>query len=351
MQTPTLRILDASANRATEGLRVVEDYARFALDDAHLTQLAKTIRHDLAECLAVFSLNDRFAARETSRDVGTRITTHAETSRIDARSVCIASCERVKQSLRSLEEYGKLLDAKAASGVEGIRYRFYTLERCLGICRDSCDRLAGVNLCVLTDGCGTVDEFRTLAEQLVEAGVSMIQLRQKNLTDAELTERTHLRVKLLRQLAANTDLIIIINDRPDIAAAVNADGVHLGQDDMRVKDARLIVGPQKLIGVSTHSIEQARAAVLDGASYLGAGPTFPSTTKEFDAFPGLEYLEEVASEVTLPTYAIGGIALEKLPEVLSTGITRAAVSGVITSSANTQDVAEQLLAALHNSPK
>lgn len=350
MEIQPLRILDASANRACEGLRVVEDYARFALDDAHLTQLAKNIRHNLAECLTTFSLPDRHAARETSQDVGTQITTPAETSRLDAHSVCTASCERVKQSLRSLEEYGKLLDVKAASSVEAIRYRFYTLERCLGITTDSRARLEGANLCVLLDGRNTLAEFRTLAEQLLAAGVPMIQLREKNLTDAELTERTHLRVKLLRQLAADTNLIIIINDRPDIAAATGADGVHLGQDDMSVKDARSILGPRKLIGVSTHNLEQARTAVLDGANYLGAGPTFPSTTKQFDTFPGLDYLTKVAGEITLPTYAIGGITPENLPQVQATGITRAAVSGAITSSANPQDIAQQLLAALQHTP-
>ena len=111
----------------------------------------------------------------------------------------------------------------------------------------------------------------------------------------------------------------IINDRADIAAAVGADGVHVGQEDLSVKDARAIVGTRMLIGVSTHNIEQARAAVLDGANYLGAGPTFASRTKSFDDFAGLDYLREVSSEIRLPTFAIGGITAENLPSVMAAG--------------------------------
>ena len=87
-----------------------------------------------------------------------------------------------------------------------------------------------------------------------------------------------------------------------------------------------------LIGVSTHNIDQARAAVLDGANYLGAGPTFPSSTKKFDAFAGLNYLREVAGEIRLPTFAIGGITLENLPDVLATGVSRVAVGAAVTAA-------------------
>ena len=117
-----------------------------------------------------------------------------------------------------------------------------------------------------------------------------------------------------------------------MAAIVDADGVHFGQEDLSVKDARAIVGTRMLIGVSTHNIDQARAAVLDGANYLGAGPTFPSQTKAFDDFAGLDYLREVAAEIRLPTFAIGGITADNLPEVLAAGITRVAVGAAVTEA-------------------
>src|SRR3954451_25136460 len=146
--TNTFRILDAALNRAGEGLRVVEDYARFVLDDPFLTRETKELRHDLAAAAATISSTDRHAARETQRDVGTGITTDAETTRKDAWDVCAASFKRVEQSLRSLEEYGKLIDGGFARRIESLRYRLYTLEKATDIGRSSRDRLRGVHLCV-----------------------------------------------------------------------------------------------------------------------------------------------------------------------------------------------------------
>jgi thiamine-phosphate pyrophosphorylase len=142
--------------------------------------------------------------------------------------------------------------------------------------------------------------------------------------------------------------LAIINDRADIAAAVDADGVHVGQANLSVKDVRTIVGPRMLVGVSTHNIAQARAAVLDGADYLGAGPTFSSKTKSFDQFAGLPYLRKVADETRLPTFAIGGITAENLPNVLATGISRIAVSAAVTATPNPACAAKELLGILQH---
>jgi len=125
-----------------------------------------------------------------------------------------------------------------------------------------------------------------------------------------------------------------MNDRPDLAVLACADGVHVGQKELDVRDVRRIVGPNLLIGVSTHTIEQARQAVLDGANYIGCGPTFPSGTKYFDHFPGLDFLRQVAAEISLPAFAIGGITRENLADVLATGFTRVAVGGAMAMSSN-----------------
>jgi thiamine-phosphate pyrophosphorylase len=158
------------------------------------------------------------------------------------------------------------------------------------------------------------------------------------------------RARRLRQLTRGTPTLCIINDRSDIAAAVHADGVHLGQEDLGVKDARAIVGPRMLIGVSTHNIDQARAAVLDGANFLGAGPTFPSQTKKFEIFAGLDFLREVAAEIRLPTFAIGGITADNLPDVLATGISRVAVGAAVTAANNPGSAARSLLDILNTMP-
>ncbi|QEG37025.1 thiamine phosphate synthase [Bythopirellula goksoeyrii] len=324
------RVLDAAANRATEGMRVVEDYCRFVLDDARLMKHAKELRHDFAAAIATLSHDDRHALRETQQDVGVEISTPAESTRIDAWDVCVASSERVKQSLRSLEEFSKTVSPEIGTRFETLRYRWYTLEKSLTTTHTSRSRLSGVNLCVLIDARDSIEAFTKLVQKILDAGADMIQLRDKSSSDRELVERASLLCKLKDSLPSPP--LIIINDRTDIAAATNADGVHLGQDDLKVKEARAILGPRKLIGVSTHNIEQARAAVLDGADYIGVGPTFPSKTKSFDEFPGTDLLAEVAAEISLPSFAIGGITLKNLPKVLTTGIQCVAVSTAVVSA-------------------
>jgi thiamine-phosphate pyrophosphorylase len=341
--TDVFRILDASLNRAGEGLRVVEDYVRFVLDDPFLTSQLKSLRHDFGALATRISHVDRHAARDTRGDVGTQVSTASEASRGTAWDVCVASLKRAEQSLRSIEEYGKLIDADIAGRAESLRYRLYTMEKAIDVGRSSRDRLSHVRLCVLIDGCNSTKEFESLVGQLVDAGVGMIQLRDKALEDRELASFG----KTLRERTKGTRTLCVINDRSDIAATVHADGVHVGQEDLPVKDARAIVGTQMLIGVSTHNIGQARQAVLDGANYLGAGPTFASRTKQFEDFAGLAYLSQVAAEVRLPTFAIGGINAENLSDVLATGISRVAVSAAVTSAEKPGCAARELLDMLN----
>lgn len=343
-QTPVIRILDASLNRASEGLRVVDDYVRFVLDDPFLTRKAKALRHELTSAAAAISTLDRHAARETQRDVGTAISTDTEVSRRDVWDVCAASLKRSEQSLRSLEEYGKLLDSEFAGRMESLRYGLYTLEKAIDVGRSSRDRLHGVRLCVLMGGCDSLAQFEQTIGELVASGVGMIQLRDKHLDDRDLV----LRAQRLMERTRGSQTLCIVNDRADIAAAVGTDGVHVGQEDLSVKDARAIVGTRMLIGVSTHNIEQAQAAVLDGANYLGAGPTFKSRTKSFDGFAGLDYLREVSSEIRLPTFAIGGITAENLPSVLSAGVERVAVGSSVVDAANPAIAARELLKVLNS---
>jgi thiamine-phosphate pyrophosphorylase len=139
---------------------------------------------------------------------------------------------------------------------------------------------------------------------------------------------------------------MIMNDRPDLALLSRANGVHVGQDELVVRDVKRIVGGQMLIGVSTHTIEQARQAVQDGANYIGCGPTFPSSTKQFEHFPGLDFLRQVAAEIALPAFAIGGITTANLSLVLATGFKRIAVGGAIAAASDIGAEATRFLKAL-----
>jgi len=341
-----LRILDAAANRAREALRVIEDYLRFALDDVHLTRFAKNLRHELANALAPIPLSQRLLARDTMEDIGTTLTTVREYQRENVAEVVAAGFSRLTESLRSLEEFAKLEHPESARAIEQIRYRAYTLQRARSITADSRRRLRGAHLYVLIDGRDSVDGFRTMAKSLIDAGVDALQLRDKQLGDRELLQRA----RLLRELTADTAVLFIVNDRPDLAFLAGADGVHVGQEELSVREVRRIVGLEKLVGVSTHDIEQARRAVLEGANYIGVGPTFPSATKQFDKFPGLELVRQVAAEVTLPAFAIGGIGAENARQVIDAGLRRIAVSGAVLNSPAPGDACEQLLQMLNADP-
>jgi thiamine-phosphate pyrophosphorylase len=342
VQTAALRVIDAAANRAGEGLRVIEDYLRFGLDDRHLTGLCKGLRHELAGALGAFPRSARHAARDTQCDVGTSVSLPAEQVRADAAAVLEANFKRVEQALRSLEEFSKTQAPEAAEAFEQLRYRVYTLERAVDITRTNLERLADARLYVLVDGGTSQQAFAELAESLVAAGVSAIQLRDKRLADRRLLERA----RILHDLTRQTPTLFIVNDRPDLAVLAGADGVHLGQEELSAKDARRILGPSGLVGVSTHSLEQAKAAVLAGADYIGVGPTFPSGTKRFAEFTGPELLRAVAAEIRLPAFAIGGITADNLHQVLAAGFTRIAVSGAVTAADDPAEAACRLLALL-----
>ena len=181
--------------------------------------------------------------------------------------------------------------------------------------------------------------------QVAAGGAGVVQLREKKLSDRELIARA----RDVRAWTKEAGILFVINDRADIARLVGADGVHLGQDDLSVKDARRIVGPDLVIGVSTHSIEQVRAAILDGADYLGVGPVFPSRTKEFDYLPGLAFVREATSETSLPAFALGGITPENVGEVVAAGAKRVAVAAAVIKSDDPERTARELIAKLERS--
>jgi len=343
--TPTLalvRVIDASANRAREALRVIEDFVRFVLDDAYLTEQCKSLRHGLQAALTGFELSDRLAARETQGDVGTSIVVAEQVARTSTDEVLHANFSRLQEALRSLEEFSKIDNSVTASSLEQLRYRCYTLQRAVHATACNAARLADRCLYVLIDGRSSEAEFCQLASTLIAAGADILQLRDKRLDDRTLAARARTLVKL----AEATGTIVIVNDRPDIAAVANAHGVHVGQEELTVKDARTVVGPRRLVGVSTHSIQQARQAVDDGADYLGVGPVFPSGTKQFDVFPGLDLVAAVAAEIRLPAFAIGGITGENISQVTSRGLRRVAVSGAVANAAAPGKAVQQLRAVL-----
>jgi thiamine-phosphate pyrophosphorylase len=334
-----LRVLDAAANRAREGLRVLEDFVRFTLDDTHLSRLLKNSRHELTKAMKQIDPVELLRSRDTQQDVGTRITTAAETARNSLPEVVQANFKRVQEATRTLEEFGKVLSPSIGETIEGIRYRLYTLEKAVLLTQTNRERLEGRNLYLLVTSELCQQGIETVVRESTAAGVGIVQLREKSLSDRELVKLA----KRIREWTRETDTLFIMNDRPDLAVLADADGIHVGQDELSVHEARRLVGPNRLVGVSTHTIEQARKAVLDGADYLGVGPVFPSMTKQFDQFVGLDFVRSVESEITRPWFVIGGINTENMQQVLDAGANRVAVSGAICTAENPAEAARQLI--------
>ncbi|WP_165070446.1 thiamine phosphate synthase [Paludisphaera rhizosphaerae] len=338
------RVIDASGNRAREGLRVVEDYARFVLDDPGLTRRLKETRHRLADALKGFDLDFLLSARDTREDVGTHIMTPSEQVRENPRAVLAANFKRTGEALRSLEEYCKLVDVWLAGRFEVLRYDVYTLEKLVMTAVHAYRSLADCRLMVLIGGLPTLGDLTWIVGEALAGGADVIQLREKNLSDRELLSRA----REVRIMTAQAKARFILNDRPDLARLAGADGVHLGQDDVTVRDARRIVGPNLVIGVSTHERAQLDAAVLAGAGYLGVGPVFPSATKDFaePELAGLAYVRAVSEATNLPWFAIGGVDETNVDRVLEAGASRIAVSAAVVKADRPRAAAAALRAAL-----
>lgn len=336
------RILDASANRCREGLRVVEDYARMILNDAHLSRQIKETRHALVPLLSRLHLDAAVRARDTEHDVGTSIHTAFEMARPSVWSVALANIKRVQEALRTLEEYGKTIDATAAAGIGGLRYRFYTIEKGLSATQGAIERLRDCRLYLLVTDSLCPQGAGPVVKAALRGGVDVVQLREKGMPDRRFLELA----KWIREWTAEAGALFIVNDRPDLACLADADGVHVGQGDLTVHEARKIIGGNKLVGVSTHAMPQAEQAVLDGADYLGVGPVFSSRTKSFEEFAGLEYVRSVAREVSLPAFTIGGIGIGNVEQVLAAGARRIAVSSEICGAEEPDRVAARLKESL-----
>ncbi|MFM9994357.1 MAG: thiamine phosphate synthase [Phycisphaerales bacterium] len=346
MDSPA-RMIDANWNRAREALRVMEDAARFALDDAGLCAELKGIRHGLRDAIGAAGV-DRgvlLANRDTPGDVGTRITTASEGERAGLAGVVAAAGARLGEALRVIEEclkvrgtdmlrrgdgpggFGSQRPAERVGGtVEALRYRAYEAERRVVLALGT-GRARQWRLCVLISQNLCRRSWEDVARAAVAGGADCLQLREKELDDGELLARA----RRLREIAEGR-AAVVINDRPDIALLAGADGVHLGQTDMSVADVRRLAGFGLLIGVSTENLDQARAAVGDGADYCGVGPMFGTATKEKQRLAGPGYLREYLADPATrerPHLAIGGITPRNVGELREAGCRGVAVSSAV----------------------
>lgn len=357
----SLRILDANANRACEGLRVLDDVARFALDDAPLAASFKDIRHRVRAGVRALGVDPDVlvGCRDTPGDVGPEAARLAAAPSRDRRGlsgVVRAAAGRTAEALRSLEEVAKVVGSAGEEGgplasFESMRYRVYELEGVLVLRLISSDPARQLRLCVLiTESLCVHHSWLEVASMCVQAGADGLQLREKALDSAELLTRARALVAMAErhQAQGHPRPTIIINDRPDIAVLAGADGVHVGQHDLGVAEIRRLFGHTLRVGVSTSCLDEARRAFDEGADSCGVGPMFVSTTKTKDRLAGPEYLAEfLASHVgRTPHLAIGGISAGNVDQLVRAGCRGVAVSSAVCAHADPRAAVASLLAHL-----
>jgi thiamine-phosphate pyrophosphorylase len=185
-----------------------------------------------------------------------------------------------------------------------------------------------------------------MGETLVSGGVDLVQLRAKNLPASEIEKLA----KQLHAITARHGVPLIINDHPEIARNVRAEGVHLGQDDMPIADARKIVGAECAVGKSTHSLDQAIRAFYEGADYIGFGPLFATPTKPDYPPIGLDEIGKVHEAVRIPIFCIGGIKLDNLPKVIEAGARRVVIVSGLLQASNPAEYARRAKQTLLHRP-
>lgn len=339
------RILDANLNRAREACRLMEDAARFAINDGKLCGELKSIRHDLREAIDDLPLPAGVleANRDTTGDVGTGISTQSETTRGGLLDIVIAAGKRLGESLRVIEEMCKTLDAEVASQIESLRYRAYVVEQQLHL-RLGSGRAKQWRLCLLLTRSLCERPWREVLRESIAGGVDCVQVREKDMDGGDLCRHVRDVIDLAKSVALVT---VIVNDRVDVALAAGADGVHLGQNDLTIHEARKIAGRNLLIGASTHDLDEARTAVEAGADYCGVGAMFATSLKPEREPSGPRYLQSFIMRFPVtPHLAIGGITPANIHQLVQAGVRGVAVSTAICAADDHGAVARSMRDAI-----
>ena len=339
---PAWRVIDASLNRIGEGLRFLEDLARLVLNDSVLTQQLKNMRHELLR--SDWSLQQQLLeARNAADDVGINIEAVGEEKQRELQILVVANARRVQESLRTIEELAKLPEAATRLDSERFkqaRFNLYSIEQELLsrlLRRDKTKRLRGLYAIIDTQALKGRSHIEA-ATQAIRGGARVVQLRDKLLSKKELLPIA----KELRKLCVEHTVLFIMNDYLDLALASDADGLHLGQDDLPIKVARKLLPMGKILGCSTKTVDQAVAAQSEGADYIAVGSIYPTSSKETAKVVGLDRLREIRQQITLPLVAIGGINKDNVSGVVTAGADSVAIISAILQAEDIEAAARQI---------
>jgi thiamine-phosphate pyrophosphorylase len=327
-RTTILRIIDANVNRCAEGARVIEEIARFALDDEDLMRELKDLRHEIRALPAMFS-GETVPYRDSAGDVGGKFSTPSEERRETLAGTARANFFRVEEGLRVIEEFGKLLSASGARKAKSLRFMVYGIEKGLiAAGPEGASFPASPFLYTFIDrSLVEAADVEAVAADLREGRSDMIQYRAKDLALGEMRSD----ITRVLPLTREAGVPLIVNDHPELAAETGADGVHLGAGDADPAGAREMLGPFRIIGISVRTASDVTNAPLDLLNYVAAGAMFSTKTKKDAVVTGLENLSIIRAATGLPLVAIGGISPMNASSVLDAGADGLAVISAVLS--------------------
>lgn len=340
-----LRLIDANANRAREGIRTTEDYIRYICNEGRWVARLKEIRHSITDLLGLHFSNFQLT---DGRNVATDpLKASADVVNIipdknHSKSIALRGLKRAEEALRVLEEYTRAESAATAMQFARRRFELYEAEQWLEHTSDAAAIVGNTSLYVILTKSLCRMGLLNAAEATLKGGAKLLQLRTKDDTnDITLLKEARDLLKLCGRYRA----VLICNDRVDIALAAEASGVHLGQGDLTPLETRRLAGEKLIIGRSTHSVEQARHAVeVEQADYLGVGSVYDTATKQQSITGGVELAKQVcALDLGVPVFAIGGITVDRLAELKAAGVKRVAVSSAIAAAPDPEETTRRFI--------
>ena len=329
------QIIDANLDRAREGLRVLEDWARFGLGNEDFVIRIKNFRQILGKNhLEIYKISRNYTKDQCKG------LTHEEQNNIkNPQKIISSNSARIQEALRVVEEFSRSHNNKLSKIASEIRYEIYTLEielLNLNIRKRAELIIKKHNLYSITD---PQENLLEIIEKILLGGVKIIQHRFKGGTDKERLKEA---IKIKR-LCKKYNSLFIVNDRIDIALASNSDGIHLGQDDIDIITARKLLGSSKIIGITANNTRDINYALKNGCDYIGVGPVFKTSTKKNKEPLGIENIKALTKNINIPWFAIGGINKENIYSLKDYGISKVAiVSGLL----NSEDPKEEAIMIL-----
>jgi len=332
------QIIDANLDRAREGLRVLEDWARFGLGKNDYVTKIKNYRQILGKNHLEIYKQTRNHIEDQSKGL-----THLEQfNRTTPEQIISSNSGRVQEALRVVEEFSRPYNHALSKIASEIRYEIYTLEidlLNLSKHKQSEEILKENDLYVITD---QKENLLEIIEEILVAGVKIIQHRFKKGTDKD-----HLKEAIqIKNLCKKYNSLFIINDRIDIALASNADGIHLGKEDLDLKTARKLLGYSKIIGISANNEIEISNALKEGCDYIGIGPVFETATKKDKKPLGIAKIKTLTKDLNIPWFAIGGVSMNNISYLKSNGLKKVALISQLMNSEDPKEDAIMILKEL-----